>query len=162
MLLDPQVVAVLGYDSQAPAGQAPLPGQTIGGPVHRDETLPMNPDAIASTEPALGLDDNGQPTAKAPPAPAPRKAAKGPVQAAPPRQQAARSALTRDAVGMTDIGTGGTPGEPPSLKTKQPQPKPTGGKDGYATGAGTGTKGGGLQYGPEPKDLVEVDRATTQ
>ena len=32
VLVDPNVVAVLGYNSQAPAGQAPLPGQTEGGP----------------------------------------------------------------------------------------------------------------------------------
>lgn len=40
VLVDPQVVAVRGYDSQAPAGQEPLPGQTAGGPVTADATAP--------------------------------------------------------------------------------------------------------------------------
>lgn len=40
VLVDPQVVAVRGYDSQAPAGQAPLPGQTQGPPVTAAVSMP--------------------------------------------------------------------------------------------------------------------------
>jgi hypothetical protein len=40
VLTNPQVVAVRGYDSQAPAGQTPLPGQTRGGPTTAAETMP--------------------------------------------------------------------------------------------------------------------------
>lgn len=41
VLVDPAVVAVRGYDSQAPAGQAPLPGQTQGGAVTAADTMPQ-------------------------------------------------------------------------------------------------------------------------
>lgn len=45
VLVDPAVVAVRGYDSQAPEGQEPLPGQTQGGPVTAAQTAPMQPGA---------------------------------------------------------------------------------------------------------------------
>lgn len=41
VLVDPQVVAVRGYDSQAPAGQQPLRGQRRGGPTTAKKTMPQ-------------------------------------------------------------------------------------------------------------------------
>jgi hypothetical protein len=64
VLVDPQVVAVLGYDSQAPAGQQPLPGQTEGGEISREETLPPKPGAVGP---------DGKPVV----APAPRPSSSG-------------------------------------------------------------------------------------
>lgn len=46
VLVDPQVVAVRGYDSQAPAGQEPLPGQTAGGPTTAAVSMPGGKGAV--------------------------------------------------------------------------------------------------------------------
>ncbi len=92
VLVDPQVVAVRGYDSQAPAGQAPLPGQTQGPPTTAAVTMP----AGKGVEPPAPVIAQGtqKPSARARPAAKPRvpKGSSGPNT-------------------VSDAGTDGTPGQ---------------------------------------------------
>lgn len=93
VLVDPQVVAVRGYDSQAPAGQQPLPGQLPGPPVTATQTMPQGKGA--------------------PPPPAETPVAGGKTPARKVRQAPAvrTSKGTSSAPStLTDTGTGGTPG----------------------------------------------------
>jgi len=148
VLLDPQVVAVRGYDSQAPAGQQPLPGQIIGGPI----SLPVAAPPPVSAPPALGPDGkpvppklgpDGKPVQPpAPVTPPPSPPPTGPVQKTPPRQQAGGKTVIKDAVGVDDIGQG-TPGQP------------------AAGSAGARSGGGGLQDGPELNQSQLVAGSTT-
>lgn len=80
VLVDPQVVAVLGYNSQAPEGQEPLPGQTPGGPVTNEQTLPQPP---APQPPSGGGGADSKPGADQRPAPV-----QPPAPKAPPKPKA--------------------------------------------------------------------------
>ncbi len=116
VLLDPAVVAVLGYDSQAPAGQQPLPGQTEGGAVSREQTLPQPPPAPASSTSTIGADGSSKTTktaAAAPAVPKPARVKTGPVaKAARDVAKPSGNADTlNDGTLVNDIGNG-TPGEP--------------------------------------------------
>ena len=123
VLTDPAVVAVLGYDSQAPAGQQPLPGQTQGAPVTREQTLPAPPPtpASSSSSETTGADGTktkqATKTAAAPKVPrAPRvphkPVAKAPRDVSKPQTD---SPTLNDGTQANDIGTQ-TPGLP---KNKQ-------------------------------------------
>lgn len=105
VLLDPAVVAVRGYDSQAPAGQQPLPGQSQGGAVTAEMTAPQVPG-----QPTKNADGTSTPAApvkhKAPPTGTPVKAGN--------RSTVNTSATADGGTGVTstDVGSGGTPGQP--------------------------------------------------
>jgi hypothetical protein len=127
VLVDPQVVAAIGYDSQAPAGQQPLPGQTDGGEVTREETLPAPPgggDDGSSPTPASG--GGGKPAAK----PAPKNKTQGAngtsntddgsrTPNAPPARgrpnKGSRGSAGTDGTSINDDGTK-TPGQTPGGK----------------------------------------------
>ena len=140
VLLDPQVVAARGYDSQAPAGQQPLPGQTVGGAVTAEQTAP--PGSGGSTPaPKVGPDGKPLPAPKTPPGP-PKIPTSTQVQKTPPRAQQQGGTASRDAVGMDDVGNG-TPA-------------------GAISGGGQGNSGGGgQQNGPELVIQNQVARSTT-
>jgi len=105
VLVDPQVVAALGYDSTAPAGQQPLPGQTPGGPVEREDTLPAKPGGADGTT----TDDNGNATPGAPAG----KSGGGGKQRQP--SKGTRGTGGTDGTSTNDEGNQ-TPGSPPAGK----------------------------------------------
>ena len=102
VLLDPQVVAVRGYDSVAPPGQAPVPGQTAGTePVTAADTAPPGKGAV---DPATG---------KPVVAPKPRAKPTGKVATQNPHATARTAGgRTDDGTTVADTGTGGTGGVP--------------------------------------------------
>jgi hypothetical protein len=111
VLVDPQVVAVRGYDSQAPLGQQPLPGQTQGGATTAAETMPQGmgappppPPTPAGTAPAPASQ------AKTGAGITRRTTVKKPAQ---PTQAAKAPATPPAAAPTDDVGTGGTPGGAP-------------------------------------------------
>lgn len=117
VLTNPQVAAVLGYTSQAPAGQQPLPGQTQGGPVTQDQTLPPNVTATpgASESSSTGPDGSTKKTKTA----APKRVNRAPLVPGPVVQTPPRSTVRRrlkqnekdEGVQATDIGNQ-TPNQP--------------------------------------------------
>ena len=99
VLVDPAVVAVRGYDSQAPAGQSPLPGQTTGGATTAAESMPGGKGAA----PAVPAQTSG---GVAPAAGVARR----PV--AKPKKPPGGGGSQAGGAPSTDSGSGGTPNEP--------------------------------------------------
>lgn len=106
VLVDPAVVAMRGYDSQAPAGQAPLPGQTAGGPVTAPQVMPQGKGAE-------------------PPPPVTPVPVAGPGKARTPAARPKPPKATNQGSGGTPIkdSGSGTPGEP--LGGKHPHAQDT-------------------------------------
>jgi len=97
VLVDPQVVAVRGFDSQAPMGQQPLPGQTQGAPESARDNMPggkgVPPPISLSTGPSV-----------------PGNKTKPRVATTQPRQPRRTTTTTSSGAPVNDVGTG-TPGQ---------------------------------------------------
>lgn len=113
VLLDPQVVAVRGYDSQAPAGQAPLPGQTQGGPETAADNMPGGKGVA--------------PPAPVTPAASPGGRNVGGVTVRPKKRRGGGGSGSGGTGGAPTNDTGnGTPGGTPGARAAHPRAQPKG------------------------------------